>query len=216
MNNILNPESKILQFVTMIADSALLNFLWFLCSIPVFTIGASTTALFCVTLKMVKSEEGSVISQYFSAFKENFKSATKVWLILLTAGLFLAADGYVLFHIWNTSPAWTLLTAAYFIVLGGYAITLMYVFPLMARFSNTALSTIRNAFMVGMRALLCTALMAVIYFLMALIAIRLFTPILFFGFGLCALICSKLLDGILKLLAERVGVPGADTDGNDS
>ncbi|HUM83957.1 MAG TPA: DUF624 domain-containing protein [Lachnospiraceae bacterium] len=216
MNNILNPESKVLQFVTMIANSALLNFLWFLCSIPIFTIGASTTALFSVTLKMVKNEEGSVISQYFRAFKENFKSATKVWLILLAAGLFLAADGYVLFHIWNSSPAWTLLTAAYFIVLAGYAITLMYVFPLMARFSNTTPATIRNAFMIGMRALLCTALMAGIYFLMALVAVRFFTPILFFGFGLCALICSKLLDGILNILAERAGIPGGNTDGNAS
>lgn len=59
--------------------------------------------------------------------------------------------------------------------------------------------------MIGMRFLLCTALMAVIYFVMAVVVIRFFTPIIIFGEGLCALLCSYLLSNILLLCQEQGG-----------
>jgi hypothetical protein len=57
--------------------------------------------------------------------------------------------------------------------------------------------------MIGMRFLICTALQALIYFLMALVAIRFFTPILMFGEGLCVLLCSYLVNPIMKKLREN-------------
>ena len=65
--------------------------------------------------------------------------------------------------------------------------------------------------MIGMRFLLCTALMAVIYFVMAVVVIRFFTPIIIFGEGLCALLCSYLLSNIL-LLCQEQGGNGSDGD----
>ena len=47
----------------------LLHILWVICSIPLITIGASTTALFAVMLKLVKGEEGYIISQPLAAIK---------------------------------------------------------------------------------------------------------------------------------------------------
>lgn len=57
--------------------------------------------------------------------------------------------------------------------------------------------------MLGMRFLLCTAVMAVIYFAMAFVIINVFTPIIIFGEGLCALLCSYLLSNILLLCQEK-------------
>lgn len=56
---------------------------------------------------------------------------------------------------------------------------------------------------IGMRFLLCTVLMAFIYFMMALIIIRIFTPAIIFGEGLCALLCSYPLSNILLLCQEK-------------
>ncbi|MBP5292038.1 MAG: YesL family protein, partial [Lachnospiraceae bacterium] len=48
-----------------------LNMLWFVCSIPIFTVGASTAALYYSTLKIVREEEGqSVTALFFKAFKD--------------------------------------------------------------------------------------------------------------------------------------------------
>jgi uncharacterized membrane protein YesL len=203
MHNLLNPDNRIMRLITKIADSVFLNLLWFVFSLPVVTAGAATTALFDVTLHMVNDEEGSIFRDFRKSFRSNLRSATKTWLILLAAGLALAVDGYVLYHMRFSNAFWTIVTALYLVAAAAYLIVLMYVFPLMANFDNTPLNMIKNAFMVGMRFLICTALQAGVYFLMILTAVRFFTPILMFGEGLCALLCSYLMNQIIRQLRDR-------------
>lgn len=134
--------------------------------------GASTTALFYVSLKIAKDEESHLTRAFFHSFKENFRQSTIIWLILLAAGLVLGVDGYVFYH-------------------------------MRFEFDNTIKAMFKNALMIGMRFLFCTALMALIYFIMAVIVIRFFTPAIIFGEGLCALLCSYLLSNILLLCEEK-------------
>ena len=61
----------------------------------------------------------------------------------------------------------------------------------------------KNSLMIGMRFLLCTALMAVIYFVMTFVIINIFTPAVVFGEGLCAFLCSYLLSNILLMCEEK-------------
>lgn len=213
MNDLLNPEGKVMQFFTKIAYSAYLNVLWFFCCLPIVTVGASTTALFYVTLKVAKDEEGNVTKAFFRSFKQNFKKATIIWLILLAVGLALALDGYVFYHMHFENMFWTIGTAIFFVALGAYAIILMYIFPLLARFENTVKAMFLNSIMLGMRFLLCTVVMAAIYFAMAFVVINLFTPAVIFGEGLCALLCSHLLANILQLCEEKAeGTEIEDTE----
>ncbi len=199
MNQLFNPDSSIMQFITKIAGSVYLNLLWFLCCLPVFTAGASTTALFYVTLKMAKNEEGNLTKEFFHSFKENFKQGTKIWLILLGIGIAMAFDGYVLYHMRFTNIFWTVTAAVFLVALAAYVIVLMYIFPLLARFDNTITAMFKNSIMIGMRFLICTVLMAAIYFIMAFVVIQIFTPAILLGEGLCALLCSYLLSNILLL-----------------
>lgn len=98
MSEFFNPDNPIMRLITKIANSVYLNILWLICSLPVVTIGASTTSLFYVTLKMAKNEEGNLTAAYFRSFKENFRQATKIWLILLVTGIVFALDGYIFYH----------------------------------------------------------------------------------------------------------------------
>ena len=79
----------------------------------------------------------------------------------------------------------------------------MYIFPLLARFDNTVGAMFKNALFIGVRFLFCTVLMAVIYFAMLLVVVRIFTPAVIFGEGLCALLCSYLLSNVLLLCQEK-------------
>ena len=203
MNNLFNLDGPVLQFVNKIVYSVYLNILWFICCIPVITIGASTTALFYVTLKISKNEEGSITKAFFHSFKENLRQGTVIWLILLAFGIILGIDGYVLYHMRFENVFWTLCTAVFCVAAAAYAIILMYIFPLLARFDNTIVAMFKNALFIGVRFLFCTALMAVIYFVMLLIVVRIFTPAVIFGEGLCALLCSCLLSNILNLCQEK-------------
>ena len=203
MNNLLNTDNPVMKFITKIVTTVYLNILWFLCCLPIFTAGAATTALYYVTLKMVKNEEGNITKAFFHSFKENFKQGTIIWLILLAFGILLGVDGYVLYHLRFENAFWTICSAILIVVILAYVIVLLYIFPLLSRFDNTIFSMFKNSIMLGMRFLLCTVLMAAIYFLMTFVIINLFTPAIIFGEGLCAFLCSYLLSNILIQCEEK-------------
>ncbi len=112
-------------------------------------------------------------------------SATKLWLILLAVGSFLAADGFVLRRMWSENIFWTLLTAVLIGAAVLYGIVLLYAFPLLARFENTTFGILKTAFLVGVRYLFCTLLMAAIYGIMGYVIVFVFTPAFLLGMGFC-------------------------------
>jgi uncharacterized membrane protein YesL len=126
-------------------------------------------------------------------------------------GIVLGVDGYIFYHMRFENAFWTVATAVFLIAAAAYAIILMYIFPLLARFDNTTAAMFKNAIMLGMRFLLCTAVMAVIYFAMAFVIINVFTPMIVFGEGLCALLCSYLLSNILLLCQEKQEEPASNS-----
>jgi uncharacterized membrane protein YesL len=202
MRSLLNPESPAMRFLTKIGYTIILNLLWFLCSLPLFTIGASTTALYAVMQKLVRNEESGIASAFFTAFRQNFKQATKIWLVLLAALFFLGFDGYILLHLRNLNAFWTILTAVWFVLAAACVIVLLYVFPLTARFNNTTFAMIRNSLMTGMHFLFCTVLIALFHFTVFYIIIYVYTPVMFLGEGLCALFSAWIMNGVLLQLEE--------------
>lgn len=206
MNNWFNPDRPLLAFITKMTYSAYLNILWLVCSLPIVTVGASTTALFYVTLKMAEDRDDGLTRMFFRAFRQNFKPATKLWLILLGVGVFLGVDGYILLHLWSQKVFWTLIAALLIAAAIVYAIVLLYAFPLLARFENTTFGILKASLLVGLRYLVCTLVMAGIYFLMGWIVVYLFTPAFLLGFGCCAMLCSFLLVNVVHAC-------GGDPDG---
>ena len=195
-------ESKFSQLLLKLCYACYLNLLWFVCSIPIFTIGASTTALYYSCLKVVRDEESHVAATFFRAFRQNFKQATVLWLILLAAGLFLVGDGYILYHLRLSSqgPAavlWTLILAVVTAVSVIYVIVLTYVFPLVASVENTNTAMLKNAFLIGTHYLFATILVFAVHFAMFFVVVAWFTPLIIFGEGLCAMISAWLLNSIL-------------------
>ena len=57
-------ENPIWKFIGNLADFFLLSCLWYLCCLPVVTAGAATTALYYVTLKMARGQEGQLIPAF--------------------------------------------------------------------------------------------------------------------------------------------------------
>ena len=200
---IFSYDSPISQILLKLAWSCYLNFLWLICSLPVFTIGAATTALYSVTLKIAAEKESGLTSQFFRSFRENFRQATFLWLILLAVGGFLAGDGYILYHLFYTSQGaaaifWTIISALVIAASVAYVIILLYIFPLIASVSNSSLAMLKNSFLIGTHYLFCTILTAGIHFMMFYITVSVFTPAAIFGEGLCALASSYLLYGVIR------------------
>ena len=205
-------ESRFSQLLLKLCYACYLNLLWFLCSVPIFTIGASTTALYYTSLKIIRGEESYVGPTFFRAFRENFKQATVLWLILLGAGLFLAGDGYILYRLRQSTEGtmavvWTLILAIVIAVSVLYVIVLEYVFPLLASVSNTNRAMLKNAFLIGTHYLFATILVFAVHFAMFFVVVAWFTPLIVFGEGLCALISAWLLNSVLISVS---GTPDGD------
>ena len=209
-------ESKFSQLLLKLCRACYLNLLWFLCSIPIITIGASTTALYYASLKIVRDEDNHVGAQFFRSFRENFRQATVIWLILLGLGLFLGADGYIVYHLRQSSlgPAgvlWTLVLAVLIAAAVVYVIVLLHVFPLLASVSNTNTAMLKNAFLIGTHYLFATILVFAVHFAMFFVVVAWFTPLIVFGEGMCALLSAWLLNNILISVS---GSPEENTEGD--
>ena len=206
MMSIFSYESRFSQVLLKISSACWLNLLWLICSLPVVTIGAATTALYSVTLKMCDDTDYRITSQFFKAFRENFAQSTRLWLIMLVVGIVLGLDGYAVMHLRAASSGaaavlWTLNLALLIVAAVIYTIILIYVFPLTARFANTDTAMLKNSFLIGIRYLFCTIVVFLLHFAMFYAVVALFTPLIMLGEGLCALLSSMLMINVFRVIA---------------
>lgn len=159
MGKLFDLDSPLMNFLNKFADLIYLNILTAICCIPIFTIGASLTALHYVLLKMVKNEEGYITKSFFKSFKQNFKEATLIWLILLFAVLILAGDFLIFRYSGINFPQWLqIVIVAVGIVL---LFATMHLFPLLSRFDNNIINTYKNSLFMGILNLPKTVVMMV-------------------------------------------------------
>lgn len=201
-SGLFNYDNPVWRFIGKFFDILILNILWMVCSIPVFTIGASTTAVYYVTLKLVRDEEGSTAKAFFKSFRENFKQATAIWLVLLVAGTLIVGDIYFFIRVQNMSPSLRMVMLAIFAGFGLIWCGIgLFVFPLQCRFYNPVKKTLFNAFFLSIRHFLQTIGILVIDLAipaLAFFVLPMLQPLLFlFGFPLLAFINSFMFVGIL-------------------
>lgn len=136
-------DNPIMRGMGRLADFIILNLLWVVCSIPIITIGASTTALYTVMLKLVKNEEGYIAKGFLKAFKENFKQSTIMWIIFLLISIVFVVD-FASIKLMSDEIGGIL--QILFLFMGALlAAWMVYAFALQARFVNTVRNTLKNA-----------------------------------------------------------------------
>lgn len=158
MSKLFRMDSPLMRFLTKIADLMVLNILFCVTSIPLITIGASWTALYSVTLKMVRDEEGSVSRSYFRSFRQNFRQATLLWLGVLVVLALLVLDIRVLNGMAGGTVPGLLRVGVEILALLGIMV-LQYLFPSLARFEASLADTLKNACVMALAYLPKTALM---------------------------------------------------------
>lgn len=176
MGKIFDYDNNFFAGISKVSDTIILNFLFVICSIPIVTIGASTTALYCVSMKSTRDEDVYAVKEFFKQFKQNFKESTIIWLILLLVASFIGLDFYMCSLMSNDilSTAFKFIFTLISIVIG---FIVVYVFPLVARFENSIKNTLMNAVLMSIKHLPYTLIMLVLT-LMPLGAFVLFREIL--------------------------------------
>lgn len=147
MRWIFDIENPVMQYIIKIFDCMCLSVLWLLFSLPVITAGASTTALYATVFQYIRQDEGTLWRTFWSAFRENLKRSTVVWLAVLAVGALLMLDALV-FRTMALNGEF--LGKLYWLVLVLCCAALtwaVYVFAYAARFRGTARDVMRTALM---------------------------------------------------------------------
>ncbi len=162
---IFSPEGALYKFISRLWDVIVLNFMWILFSIPIVTIGASTVAAYSVCLKMVDEEEGYIAGSFVKAFKENIRQGIILGLITIAA-IYIVYLNFALFNAIESNPLPLLIMG----IMGSvvFFFSLIYAFPLVARYENTIGRTLRNSFDISIRFIVRTLI------LLVLVALELF------------------------------------------
>jgi uncharacterized membrane protein YesL len=182
------PDSPVINVLTKIADFIIINIYTLLLCIPVVTAGAAITAGYYVMLKIRRDEDSGITKLYFRSFKENFRQATIIWIIMI---LVIGVPAY-LFAAFQANMG-DQMPMAVKILLGGAVLFSVFIFsmtfPVLSRFSNTVGGTIKSGIFVAIsnppRSFLMI-IMAVAPFYLTYNFLVLLPIVLMFGFSLPA------------------------------
>lgn len=89
---------KITYILNKVADLVIVSVLWCLCSLPVITIGASTSALYYAVVKSVKEDKSYVVSSFWAALKMNLKQGTAVGFVALICLITFGSTAFVMYQ----------------------------------------------------------------------------------------------------------------------
>lgn len=205
-------DSPLMNFLNKVADIMILNILFIVFSIPIFTIGASFSAAYYICFKMVKNEETYILKGFWKAFKENFKQATVIWLILLAIFVLLAVDYRIIAYSGIEFAQWSriAMVAVTVVVLLG----VVFMFPLQARFINPVKNTIKNAFLMALSHLPTAFLLVIVYALPVIVLY--FIPqslpaVVLLAFGFILYIKSVLLLRVFKKYEDALVTQSQET-----
>ena len=155
MRSLFDIDSFLWRWLSRLADLMLLNLLFAVCCIPVFTVGAALSALYSVCLKMAVNKEGCVTMDFFQAFKRNFKQATLLWLIMTGIALVFTVN-YLCLPLLPNAPE-EIMKVLLNIVAGVYIAVWSFLFPIQCKFENSVKNTLKNALALALRHLIpCT------------------------------------------------------------
>lgn len=196
-------DSKFYKYGTLLADLIILTILWLICSIPVITIGASTTALYYVTTRQLSNREGYVSRDFFRSFKQNFLEATAMTLILgvIAVVLFININLFV-----PDSTINTIIYLIQYVLLYELLIFSIYVFPVLSRFDLKLGALIKTSIFMANRHLLTTFTCAILFVAIVMIVLKC---------GILIILCAgayAILTSLMFMKLFRKYVPDMDKD----
>ncbi|MDP3446827.1 MAG: YesL family protein, partial [Eubacteriales bacterium] len=134
--------------LSFLGDIVILNLLFFICSLPIVTIGAAATACYAgVSRTLQKKETGLVFREFFADFRAAFRQATAGWLLQIGAFLILAGD--IWFAVVYSEPSNKFFLIFAIVVGAGILLASLWFYPLVARFQNKLKVQLKNAFLLA-------------------------------------------------------------------
>ena len=129
-------NNRFVDGLSKLTDILLIGFYFLACSLPIFTIGASATALYYATHKCIFKGRGYT-TEFFHSFKDNFKQSTLSWLIFILLFSVLGGDIYITRQLIATDSPLDAASMFFTVLLIFTIVWAIYHFAYIARFENS-------------------------------------------------------------------------------
>lgn len=189
-------DNPFFSVVNRICDIVFLSILWTACSLPIITIGASTSALYYCMLKIRRECDYGIVKMFFHSFRQNLKQGCVLSLVFILSGLLLYVDFTICRN--KEGAVGTILVALLVILIVLWGMVFSYAFPLLAQFNNKIGAVVRNSFFMSflnlkrtIPVLLLNSVPFIMFFLLPYSFIVSIPFFLAFGVGLMAYINAR-------------------------
>lgn len=192
----LSLDSPVVRAVTRFGDLVLLSILWFIGSIPVFTLGVSCSAVYAAIHRTFgRNGEGIAALEYLRAYRSNFRQSTLSFLPLGALELLLLGECFVTDFLREQGAAMGALRPLFLVLAYLVGLWIVYTAAYAARFSDPAKKTVRQS---GILALANPSKSIVLLVMMGLclFAIQLFPHLILILPGAYLWLAHKLLERI--------------------
>lgn len=144
MRGIFHYDGWLMQSLSKIADMLFLGLLWLAFSVPIITIGASTTALYYTVYKVLRKGNGTVWREFRKAFKAGFKQSTVIFVIIAIVGILVYLSlyyGYSMYLAGVLEGLFMIVLCVFDLLVLGW---LNYLLPYAARFNAPTKEILKN------------------------------------------------------------------------
>lgn len=146
MRKLLDINNPVMRFLVALFDLIVLSVLWVVFSLPVFTMGAASAALYHAVYHHVRKGEDYIWSSFFNAFKANFKRQTLAWLVALGILAVLTFDAIVFRSIYLAGKPFGWVYYAVLVLLAFAVTWTVYLAAYGARFNGSVKDVLRFSF----------------------------------------------------------------------
>lgn len=175
-----------------VTGCVLLGFLWLAGFLLVVPAGAASAAIYYTVEKHIIREEGNLFSCFWDSFRENFRTATLLWIIFLGVGLFLGWDFYFFFQLLRIGNAEGILCVVIGILFVLLLLLAVYAFSYTARFHDTTGRVLKNSLLLMLSHPLVNLKIALLGLLLLLTALAKPAVVLLLPGFFCWMICLSM------------------------
>lgn len=203
-------NSKIFDGITKVTDVMLIGFYFIVCSLPIFTIGASSTALYYAIHKSVFRGRGYT-TEFFRSFKDNFKQSTLSWLIFMVLFGVLSADIYVTRNFIQANSPMAAASVFFLVLLIFTIVWSIYHFAYIARFANSFKESFKISAIIMIANIGWSVAIIAVVILLLLLMYR-FMILIVFAPGLFACALHPILEKVFRKYMSAEDIAKEDED----
>ena len=200
MRDIFNPNGPLFLFGEQLFNIMAVSIFWVLCCLPIVTIIPATSALYYVVVKLIRKNNGSLLGNYFSSFRDSLRIGIPLTSIVLIYTTTMVAGIWALNRVVESGSLGMMgnyLSYAAKALLIPLLLVFPYLAPVISRFSINIGSILKLSLVMSFRFFWRTVLLLAII-AGAAVVLWFIPPSVIILPGICALVCSFLIEPVLR------------------